>query len=220
MFNKSKKIKFTSIDPGLHIPPPLPSSKVLPDWFRKLDPVIENGATIKKCVPFLDSLTSGYILTLAADVYYNGETFEQISKRPVVEGHKMSQVQGIDLPQEYNPQPYKWLNMFLTQTPKGYSTIFMHPFAGINLPFHSLGGVVDTDTFPVPVNFPFFMREDFRGVIHAGTPIIQAIPFKRNDWTMKLDEDSGIEVPPDYFEHRNPPFNYYKRKFWKRKRYS
>ena len=57
MFKKAKKIKFTSIDPGLHIPPPSPASRFLPEWYRKLDPVIDGVETIKKCVPFLDTLT-------------------------------------------------------------------------------------------------------------------------------------------------------------------
>jgi hypothetical protein len=215
-----KKIKFVSVDPGLHIDPPKPSSRFLPEWYRKLNPVVEGVESIKKCIPFLDSMTSGYMITLSADVYFNGESFEQVSKRSVVSEHLLSQVDGISLPEEYNRQPYKWGNMFLIQTPKGYSTMFTHPFNRIDLPFYALGGVVETDKFPVPVNFPFFIKKDFRGIIPAGTPIAQAIPFKRDDWEMTLDEESGIDVPPDYFNHANPPFNYYKRKFWKRKRYS
>jgi hypothetical protein len=217
---RAKKIKFISIDPGLHVDPPRAASKFLPSWYRKLEPVIDGVETIKKCVPFLDSMTSGYMVTLAADVYFNGEGFEQVSKRGVVSEHILDQVKDISLPDEYSGQPYKWINMFSIKTPKGYSTMFSHPFNRLDLPFYSLGGIVDTDTFPVPVNFPFFIRKDFKGVIPAGTPIAQAFPFKRTDWSMDLDDQSGIEVPIDYFIHANPPFNYYKRKFWKRKRYS
>jgi hypothetical protein len=217
---RAKKIKFISIDPGLHVDPPRAASKFLPSWYRKLEPVIDGVETIKKCVPFLDSMTSGYMVTLAADVYFNGEGFEQVSKRGVVSEHILDQVKDISLPDEYSGQPYKWINMFSIKTPKGYSTMFSHPFNRLDLPFYSLGGIVDTDTFPVPVNFPFFIRKDFKGVIPAGTPIAQAFPFKRTDWSMDLDDQSGIEVPIDYFSHANPPFNYYKRKFWKRKRYS
>jgi hypothetical protein len=72
----------------------------------------------------------------------------------------------------------------------------------------------------VPVNFPFFIRKDFEGIIPAGTPIAQAIPFKRTDWEMSVDDASGIDVPADYHNHANPPFNYYKRKFWHRKKYT
>jgi hypothetical protein len=81
-------------------------------------------------------------------------------------------------------------------------------------------GVVDTDTFPVPVNFPFFVREDFDGIIPEGTPIAQVIPFKRTDWKSEVDEENQAN-PPAWFLNNvfNPPFNFYKRTFWKRKKY-
>jgi hypothetical protein len=91
----------------------------------------------------------------------------------------------------------------------------------IDLPFYSLGAVVDTDSHPVPVNFPFFVKKNFTGLLPAGTPIIQAIPFKREDWEMSIDEAKPGYIPMDFENSRmNPPFNYYKRKYWKRKRYS
>jgi len=220
MFGKSKSIKFVSMDPGLILDPPKPASRAMSEWFRKLPPVIEGVETVKKCVPFLDALSFGYMITTFSDVYYNGESFEQISKRPSVELHDESQVRNISLPEEFNSQPFKWINLFTTQTPKGYSTLFVHPLNRPGLPFYSLSGVVDTDSFPVPVNFPFFIRKDFEGIIPAGTPIAQAIPFKRTDWEMSVDDASGIDVPADYHNHANPPFNYYKRKFWHRKKYT
>ena len=53
----------------------VPAKTVLPDWFRKLPAVdkqhasaTNNGLTIKRCMPFLDALTTGWILPLAATV--------------------------------------------------------------------------------------------------------------------------------------------------------
>ena len=219
MFSRSKKIKFTSVDPGLIFDTPKPASRFLPKWYRKLEGVINGSPTIKKCVPFLDSMASGYMITTSVDVYYNGEGFENKSVRPIVDRHLEIQIDGIDLPDEYHPQPFKWINMFVVETPRGYSSLFLHPLNRPDLPFYSLSGVVETDTFPVQVNFPFFIRKDFRGVIPAGTPIAQVIPFKRNDWVSKVDEVTGIDLPADYYNHANPPFNYYKRNFWQRKKY-
>ena len=109
----------------------------------------------------------------------------------------------------------------MLKTPKGYSTLFIHPMNQIDLPFYSLGGIVDTDTYPVPVNFPFFVKKSFSGIIYADTPIIQAIPFKREAWESSIDEMKPNSIPIDFENSRlNPPFNYYKRKYWKRKRYS
>jgi hypothetical protein len=52
---------------------PVPAKTSLPDWFRRL-PAIDganvsatnNGLTVKRCMPFLDAMTLGFILPLAA----------------------------------------------------------------------------------------------------------------------------------------------------------
>jgi hypothetical protein len=57
------------------IAPPVAAKTVLPDWFRKLPAVDSqhasannNGLTVKRCMPFLDAMTTGWILPLAATV--------------------------------------------------------------------------------------------------------------------------------------------------------
>jgi hypothetical protein len=54
--------------------------------------------------------------------------------------------------------------------------------------FTILPGVVDTDQYKAPVNFPFVLNEadKFEGLIPAGTPMAQVIPFKRDSWQMEL----------------------------------
>jgi hypothetical protein len=48
--------------------------------------------------------------------------------------------------------------------------------------FQVLSGVVDTDAFPTPVNFPFIATaEDGVHVLPKGTPLVQVIPFRRGD---------------------------------------
>jgi predicted membrane-bound spermidine synthase len=54
-------------------------------------------------------------------------------------------------------------------------------------PFTILPGIVDTDTYTAPVNFPFVLNDiNFEGLIPAGTPIAQVIPIKRDEWQMSL----------------------------------
>jgi hypothetical protein len=106
------------------------------------------------------------------------------------------------------------------KTPKGYSTFFVHPVNRLDLPFHSFSGLVDTDKFPVEVNFPFLIKKDFVGIIPAGTPIAQAIPVKRESWTSEIDPSSSYELPAFVHTMHNPPFNFYKKHFWTRKKYS
>lgn len=54
---------------------PVPARLAMPDWFRKLPAVtaselsVDNtGLTIKRCMPFLDALATGWIIPLAATV--------------------------------------------------------------------------------------------------------------------------------------------------------
>ena len=54
---------------------PRPAKADMPAWFRKIPPVdlehvraTDSGITVKRCMPFLDALTTGWILPLAATV--------------------------------------------------------------------------------------------------------------------------------------------------------
>ena len=216
---KSKKIKFRSRDIGLQLSQPRPSYKTMPDWYKTIPGVNEGHETIKKCVPFLDAMMAGYSVVTTADVYYDSNGFQEIGKLPMVNTHFSQQIDGIPLPPEYSTVPYKWMNFFLIQTPKGYSTLFTHPLNRIDIPFYTLSGIVDTDKFPVEINFPFFMKKDFSGIIPAGTVIAQAIPFKREDWETDFDENDQMKIPLDVYTMHKPPFGYYKKKFWSRKKY-
>ena len=55
------------------IPEPYPSRKLIPDWYKKLSNYTENEEgmeipTLKRCPPFLDAMSSGWIIPLAADI--------------------------------------------------------------------------------------------------------------------------------------------------------
>jgi hypothetical protein len=217
-----KKIKFQTTNAAVNIPKPIPASRAVPDWYRKMDGTQEKIHSVKKCVPFLDALTSGYIITLPVDVEWDPDwvTFKPThSEIEVVSRHHTSQTDGMEVPEGFSAIPHKWINQWHIKTPKGYSCLFIHPLNSPNLPFYSFSGVVDTDKHPVVINFPFILKRDFKGVIPAGTPLIQIIPFKRDDWESVIDEDHTHFYPKSY-EVEMPPYAWYKRKWWSRKRYS
>ena len=54
---------------------PVPAKSHLPDWFRRLPAVdkaqpaaTNSGLTVKRCMPFIDAMTAGWLLPLAASV--------------------------------------------------------------------------------------------------------------------------------------------------------
>lgn len=218
----SKKIKFISSQPEFKISPPVPASRVVPEWYRTMPGSREQVETVKKCIPFLDALTSGYVITLDADVYWNEETQTFHSESPIQmqSDHMISQTQDIVIDERFDPQPHKWINHWEVQTPKGYSCLFIHPLDRLDLPFYSLTGVVDTDRHPLVVNFPFLFKKGFSGVIPKGTPIIQVIPFKRDNWKSEISDDKPYDREELEYKVQNPPFAWYKRNWWTKKSYT
>lgn len=218
---------------------PIPAKNCIPEWYKNAEgykdsqaPVSEEGVTkgtIKKCMPIFDALSSGYIIQSYVDVKVsiekidgkNEQQFQWPSLLPL-QWHEREQVPD-DYPSTYF-YPYsipKWINIWGIKTPPGYSTLFIPP---VHRPseFSILPGVVDTDTYSNPVNFPFtFNRPDFEGIIPAGTPIVQVIPFKRETWEMKFgDEKTFREQNEQYFLLKSKIFDSYKKQFRQKKEYN
>lgn len=173
------------------IAPPFPAKSYVPDWFRKLpavDPAMvgptDTGLTIKRCLPFLDAMTTGWIIPLAAtvrlDIRDGGRTVHAgwDHDQTLVSFHGAHQVRG-------NPMGDKAackFHIFWTLvTPPGWSCLFVHPLNRPNGVFEIVSGIVDTDTYRAPVHFPFFpLGEDGLHVIEKGSPMVQVIPFRRD----------------------------------------
>lgn len=197
------KIRFlcTPEDEGV-IAPPIPSKSHLPDWFRRLPAVdqtkrspSDTGLTIKRCMPFLDAMMTGYIIPLAATVRLEisdgGKTVTAgwDFDRTMVSNHGSHQVAGH--PRGDTP-PCKFHNYWSIRTPKGWSCLFLPLLNRPNPIFEPVAGIVDTDTYVAPIHFPFFARgADGLHELEKGTPLVQVIPFKR-DATM-LEAEIGSE---------------------------
>jgi len=189
------KIKFTDIT-GM-VPEqfyPKPASAFIPEWLKQLKPYGEDkkfrtfkahysNETAKKCPPMLDAVMTGYVIQTTEDIMVeqrNGAPHFHWSHGLGVDFHVPSQISTHSRSQQSVP---KWKNPFGVQTPAGYSTMFIPPVnqdSPLVMPF---SGMVDTDTFIQPVNFPFLLTDpNFDGLIPAGTPLVQLIPVKREEW--------------------------------------
>ncbi|TIL76094.1 MAG: hypothetical protein E5Y65_23820 [Mesorhizobium sp.] len=213
----SRSIRF-SCRPEDHgvIAPPVAAKTVLPDWFRKLPPVdaqqasaTNNGLTVKRCMPFLDAMTTGWILPLAATVRLEvkdggsavdaGWEFDRV----MVSNHGAHQVAGN--PKEPAP-PCKFHNYWSIRTPPGWSCLFLPPLNRPAQPFECVAGIVDTDTYAAHIHFPFFATApDGLYVIEKGTPLVQVIPFRREDAALKaeIQAETGAEATEREAVYRN-----------------
>lgn len=215
-FQKTKTIEFyISKDRAGAYPEPIPAKQMIPDWYKNassyaIDKPIartpSGGATItgtvKKCIPFLDAMTAGYLITLHADVYVDvlpdsGPDFSwTLYDDPIVKFHTYDQVSSIpganSLP---GGIPFKWMTPWCIKTPPGYSCLFVHPLNHFEDRWEIMPGIVDTDQYTMPVNFPMFWKStNFKGIIKQGTPIAQVIPFKRESWEKRIIKN----YPSDY----------------------
>jgi hypothetical protein len=212
--------------------PPKPASKFLPEWYKKTEEYIGGkkevypdgspSETIKKCIPVFDAMTAGYILTTQVDVQVkkvDGQPYFNWSAQDAISFHPISQA---ELHPKNNGFPFpKWNNPYSIKTPKGYSCLFIPPIHNPNGIFTVLEGLVDTDEYTAPVNFPFVMNDkDWEGVIPAGTPMVQIIPFKRESWKLNFGaEKDKIEANNVTAKLMTTFHNKYKNKFWARKEY-
>jgi Family of unknown function (DUF6065) len=176
---------------------PQPARTVLPDWFRKLPAVdttvasaTNNGLTIKRCMPFLDAMTTGYILPLAATTRLQisddgkrvdaGWEFDKV----MVSNHGAHQIAGH--PMGHRP-PMKFHNYWTIRTPPGWSCLFVQPLNRHGLPVEIIAGVVDTDTYTSLIHFPFIATA-FDGLytLEKGTPLVQVVPFQRDSTSLPM----------------------------------
>jgi hypothetical protein len=212
MFKKKNKILFkATIESHIDIfDPPVPSKKMIPDWYKKQDKYIDgklnlgdNGNpnhTVKSCMPVFDMITAGYIIKTPVDIFVeniDGHVNTSWSSNHIsaIESHPITQYDQFKIPSGYNQVALKFIQPWVIETPPGYSCILMQPFFHDNLPFLVIPAIVDTDKHPIKINFPFFIRDDFSGIIPMGTPMAQVIPFKREGWSHEVVEDlsnSGI----------------------------
>lgn len=226
---------------------PKPADKSIPDWYKNLESYIggekkptgegQTTGTIKRCMPVFDAITGGYIIPTYVDIFISQkEVFDQITNEPTGKTipwyewpslgplgfHIIDQAPNYpnrkDLPKE--AQYPKWHNPWSIKTPPGYSILFVQPFHRES-PFTILPGVVDTDTYTAPVNFPFVLNDwGFEGIIPAGTPMAQVIPFKRESWEMSLGkEEDLIEQSKVATKLRTKFFDSYKSQYRQPKEY-
>lgn len=230
---KLSKITFTPVFPVEKIFYPEPALKNIPEWYKKTQSFIDSpklkinsgqtNATIKKCMPVFDAMTVGYIIKTYIDIYvYKDENNDSIYNWPSLNPISFHEIrQAIEHPAENGMGYPKWTNPWSIKTKKGYSCLFLQPMHHPNNFFTILPGIVDTDNYISPVNFPFTLNDpNFEGLIPAGTPMAQVIPFKRDSFIMEIGKEKQFKKFEEFANvYTNRWVNNYKNKFWQKKQY-
>jgi hypothetical protein len=231
MFKKNKIVEFYK-DKSWLIGLTLAKTKI-PQWYKdqkmfkyenELKSETVTPKSFKACIPFLDAMTSGYVIELWTDIHVkkNGKdiivTWEN-DLNPV--GFRGNDVNDkLPTPIGCNPNQFVWLFPYTIKVPKGYSCLVTHPLNRMDLPFLGLTAIVDNEVAILgPGNYPFFFKDEFEGIIKAGTPIMQIIPFKRENWKLKENLKLKEEVLLLQEKTHSVSSGYYKKNIWKKKDY-
>lgn len=240
----NKKIKFYPVnaESGEFVEPPTPAYKHnIPEWHRKLPKYSfgsskffftghEPNFTAKSCLPLTDAFTLGYTINLHCDIQVvkeNGNTViswayktkgvpEPVRARSSKDDDMVCGWKSLEGYEDLN---FNWFPNWCMRTPKGYSSILMHPINRVDLPFYTLGGVIDTDKWGEAGNHPFLLKKDWEGIIPAGTPIVQVLPFKRENWSSDADKEMTKEFEKQLSKKNTYLKDYYKKFVWSSKSY-
>lgn len=185
---------------------PKPALNCLPEWYKNcvrtpkdrkynVNEAGEPFQTLKACMPIFDSLTAGYIMPVQADIRIIKDNFGEyhwswsVLDFEMISIHSNEQWNPYPVSDIYEPFAFKFNHNWIIQTDPGYSTLFIPPMWREDTSFEIMPGLVDTDKHPAVVRFPFFIKKGFNGIIKQGTPMVQMIPFKREDWTTEIKEE-------------------------------
>jgi len=196
-------MKFTHFMPDMesdHSVIPVSAKSEIPQWYKDGESTYTvDGKNqmpgLKGCVPVLDALITGYLVKTSVDIYIvkNEDKTISINFDKNLNGHDPVGLRPKELgatiprPAGHLSDHLVWASNWGWKTPKGYSMLVTHPLNRWDLPFTTMSAIVDSDKFHGPGNMPFFLKEDFEGLIPKGTPYLQLIPIKRKGWTAILD---------------------------------
>ena len=213
--------------------PIVPAKDCLPTWYSNLKATEDNVPTIAGCWPVRDIITAGYIiknvheqeLISEHDIGSDTENVERIF--PVERIGEFMELQSQytvpnafhthkQCPVELDGKKKGYVKITIPwkiKTPPGYSCLFVQPFWHFEEEFVIMPGIIDTDEFDLSqLNFPCYLKDPVK-LLKPGEPLVQVIPFKREEWTHTIRyEEATTDSKMNLFLH-----NMYKRAFHQKK---
>jgi hypothetical protein len=127
-------------------------------------------------------------------------------------------------PRGYHRKHFAWWADWAVELPPGYSALYTQPLNRFELPFLTTSGIVDNDKVHLPGTMPFFMVKGVSGVLPAGTPYAQIIPFRREHWESEVDVSLDLDAmtaknKQNSAKYRRPDGGVYLKEVWERRKY-
>ncbi len=220
------------------VPIPKPAREAMPEWYKKAQPFLTKtpevgpdgkvNKSLKLCLPFMDAMSSGYIQESWQDIDIQKTILEdgQIQLKYVYkeEPEIMSYRDRVSVPigDEFYPIEFTFHPPWVPELPEGWSMLYMTPLNRVDLPFQFMSGIVDSDSFTQSEersNIPFYIKKSFDGIIPKGTPMLQMIPVRRENWKAIANEHDAELQKEAIQTVRQYPWGGYKKHHWTKKNY-
>ena len=203
------------------IPHPYSASQHIPDWFRDMPADHDQGGTLKRCPPFLNAMTAGYIIPAPADMQFKMSADGVLSVGGAVD------LLSTHFPKQYEGSPFtekqvvKFHNPWIIVTPPEYFCLITAPVNRFEMPFLPLTGIVETGAYYKEVQLPMacLMEPGQTFDLRRGAPMIQVMPIRREEWTSGTGHlDYMRREEQQLLFNANP--HAYKDEFWKKTPFS
>jgi hypothetical protein len=132
---------------------------------------------------------------------------------------------GFQVPWGHDEYHFAWYGEWAVRLPEGYSALYVQPMNRYELPFQTTSGIIDSDAVNLFGTVPFFIAKEYEGILPKGTPFLQIIPFKRENWDSHVD--TGISLPDmmtknqsNSKKYRVPDGGVYQKEVWSRRTYN
>ena len=197
--------------------------------------------SIRACVPVEDFLTAGYILKATYEVRVSEKIENFIPKMNILtantvnnklnDSNKTDDMQGLhpnnavgiyaenmcpmrSAEKKHPGNYFRFNSEWSIQTPPGYSCLVIQPYYLFQNEFSILPAIIDTDKFnqKIPV-VGYLTKANSEVRFFCGDPLVQVIPFKRDDWESEFTSNTILDKSKFYL------FNAYKKLFHSKKQF-
>ena len=183
------------------LPHPVAARDVLPAWLRHMAPRAVSAVhgrsirTLKQCPPFVDAMAHGFMVLLPCDVQVHDGRFDWDWRLPALSlsNHPRAPL-SFHVPEQLVGSPLargthsviKFNSFWTIELQAGWSLMAVHPVNRDDLPFRTITGLVEADSFfDVGINFPaVWTNATFNGTLPRGTPIAQCFAVPRTTPTL------------------------------------
>ncbi len=193
-------------DPALIdlLPRPVAARDALPEWLRQMAPRAVSAVhgrgirTLKQCPPFVDAMAHGFMVLLPCDVQVHEGRFEWDWPLPAlsVTNHPRAPL-SFHVPEQLAGSPLahathsaiKFNSFWTIELEAGWSLMAVHPVNRGDLPFRTITGLIESDSFfDVGINFPAIWTDaSFIGTLPRGTPVAQCFAVPRTAPTLVFE---------------------------------